>query len=150
MIIGIGSELRSDDGAGVEVVQRLRRKLAAEAGHRLSLVTGGTTPENVTAEIVRLKPDLIIFVDAADFGGVPGNVRLLDLDEIVGMTFSSHTLPLTVVIDYLRGFLPECLVQVLGIQPQDTEFGEGLSKPVESAVAAIVRATLDAVSGGSA
>ena len=139
MVVGVGSRLRSDDAAGLEVAE----KLGALSLPGVFSILGDTAPENVTGEIRRLDPTHILFVDAADLGEVPGSLRLFESADIDGMTSSTHTLPLHVIADYLTKELG-CCVLFLGLQPKSLEFGEAISdivaRAVETAVAAIEEA----------
>jgi hydrogenase 3 maturation protease len=129
VLLGVGSELRGDDAAGIRIAQRM------ESLHLpgVSALDGGTAPENLTGEIRRLSPSHLIIIDSADMGDPPGAVRLLDPDDIGGMSFGTHALPLSV----LAGFLSKetgCRVTIMGIQPRSLEFDAGLSREVAQAV----------------
>jgi len=141
VLLGIGSELRSDDGAGIRVAERVE----ALRLPGVTALAGGSAPENLTGEIRRLSPSLLIIVDAADMALPPGTVRLLEPAEIGGMAFSTHTLPLTVLADYLQKETG-CSVLILGIQPRSLEFDGALSAEAASAVEEIVQALLTCLS----
>lgn len=133
-VVGLGSELHSDDCAGVLAAQEIEKSKLS--GVRCFI--GGCAPENITGELIRYAPQLIIFVDAADIGGAAGEVRLIAPEEIVGMTFSTHTLPLHLVVTYLAQSL-QCEFAVVGIQPHSIAFGDSVAAPVLQAVEAVVR-----------
>lgn len=117
VVVGIGAELRGDDIAGVLVA----RAVAALGRSDLTGIEGCAAPENFTGEIISHKPDLVIFVDAADLGEPPGSLKIIEESEIKGFSFSTHTLPLDVILNYLAASLPDCRFLVVGIQPEDTE-----------------------------
>lgn len=130
-ILGMGHRLRRDDGLGPELCDRLQ---AALAGDRSVLVVdGGPAPENCVGVLRAFRPDRVVVVDAARMGSEPGTVRWLSLQEPAGIGTSTHTLPLPMFCEYIQGSLG-CEVRVLGIEPGDTSFGEGLTTPVELAV----------------
>ena len=135
VLLGIGSELRSDDAAGIRVAERVE----ALGLPGLISIAGGPAPENLTGEIRRLSPSLLIIVDAADMGLPPGTVRLLDPGQIGGVSFSTHTLPITVLVDYLQKETG-CAILVLGIQPRSLEFDGPLSPEIATAVEEAVQA----------
>lgn len=140
-IVGVGSELRGDDVAGLALVRRIRGELDDP---NVLLVEGGTVPENFTSKIKRFKPSLVIFVDAADFGGEPGDMILADRESIVGSSISTHSLPLSLLAEYLEketGAKP----YLLGIQPSATERVEGMSPEVEEAVETLGRELVSAL-----
>jgi hydrogenase 3 maturation protease len=98
---------------------------------------GGHAPENATGQLRRFEPEIVLLVDAADMGEHPGTVRLIDLDEIEGMSASTHSLPLSMLANYLVLELG-CTVNLLGIQPKSNEVGELISPEVAGAVREVV------------
>lgn len=129
VVLGVGSELRSDDAAGVRVAAELAR--ASLPGVRA--LDGGSAPENCTAEIRQLAPSHLIIVDSAHMEEPPGAVRLIESADISGASFGTHSLPLSVLADYIQREIG-CRVTVIGIQPLSIEFGEGMSPEVSAAV----------------
>jgi hydrogenase 3 maturation protease len=144
VVLGVGSELRSDDAAGVRVAAALGR-------HRLRGVTamdGGSAPENCTAELRQLSPSHLVIVDCAQMGEAPGTVRLIEAADIAGVSFGTHALPLTVLADYVTREIG-CRVTVIGIQPATIEFGESISPAVAAAVGEVSLALRDCLSEAS-
>lgn len=142
-IVGVGSELNGDDIAGVLVARALLP--LAESHEHLLVIDAGPAPENVTGVLRRFMPEVILFVDAARMGGTPGEVRWLDWQDITGVSASTHTLPLSIVAQYLMHELG-AEVSLLGIQPVDVSPGADVSPAVEQAIDHIVdhlRAALD-------
>ena len=134
-LIGIGNELGGDDAAGVVVIKRLQALLSDRSA--LQLINAGAAPENITGAVRRFQPGAIVLFDAADFGGDPGEVSLLDWRETTGFSASTHSLPLHVFSAYLSSELG-CPVVLVGIQPFHLDFDAPLSLPVEQAVEGIV------------
>ncbi len=110
----------------------------------MDVLIGETAPENVTGEIRRLRPSDVLFVDAADLGERPGSVRLFSSNEVVGVSSSTHTLPMHVIADYLRQELG-CRIHVLGLQPKSVAFGETISEEVAVAIEETVAALAGAL-----
>lgn len=123
-ILGIGSGLRGDDAAGLLVIRGIRSLLKLTPLHWLDVlgVEGANAPENVTGRIKKHQPEHIIVVDAADMGVSVGVCREIARDEISETHFSTHTLPLKVVIDYLEQSTGAGIT-ILGIQPGCLDFG---------------------------
>lgn len=134
--LGIGHPLRRDDAAGVEVCDRLRPALKARPD--VLVVSGGSAPENCVGALRAFAPDLVVIVDAARMGQPPGTLLRIDPSDPRAAGASTHTLPLPVFCDYVAGTLG-CDVTLLGIEPADTSFGEGLTPAVEAAVAEATR-----------
>ena len=128
VVLGIGSELRGDDSAGIMVAKKLEKEKIAG----LTVLIGGTAPENMTGEIKRLRPSHLIIVDAADMKAAPGTIRLVDPDEVGGFSFSTHSLPIKVLVNYLLEHFP-CKVTLIGIQPKSISFSDNPSPEIETA-----------------
>jgi len=145
-ILGIGSDLRADDGAGMLAAEEIKRFLAKNKRHILAKVfLGGTAPENLTGEIKRFKPTHIIMIDSVDFSKRPGTiVTLKPADVGEGVSFSTHKMPARILVDYLRSSF-ECTVFIVGIQSKLLDFGKPMSKSVLRAakeVAKIINGSL--------
>lgn len=133
--MGVGQSLCGDDGAGPAVVCRLQ--LTLEPRDNLLLLDCGHAPENCFGPIIRFAPDEILFIDAIRAAEPAGTVHWLNAHEADSVGSSTHTLSLGMLAAYLGG-ITGANAHVLGICPASMEFGEGLSKPVEAAVEAVV------------
>jgi hydrogenase 3 maturation protease len=127
-VLGVGNRLRGDDGAGPCVIDAL-----ADTARAVCL-DGGMAPENYAQAIVRAQPEVILIIDAADFGGRAGELRFFEATEISGGSFSTHAPSLALLCRYLQTATPARVAGV-AIQPERLTLGEGLSGPVTAAVA---------------
>ena len=132
-VLGAGSVLRSDDAAGVLVVEGLQSALAGAALPGVLLCNGETAPENYSGKIKRFGPTHLLVVDAADLGRAPGTVAEIRLEDVGGPTFCSHMLPLKVMLDYLKSETGTA-VTLLGIQTQSIAFDGEMCAEVSEAV----------------
>jgi len=130
LVLGIGNTLNGDDGVGIYVAEKLSKAKLSGAERELIAISAGTTPENYTSVIRHHKPDILILVDAADMGLSPGSYRIIPLEKIEIMHFSTHNLPLSFFISYLGEFCGE--VKLVGIQPDKMDVGMALSSVVQS------------------
>jgi hydrogenase 3 maturation protease len=121
--LGIGNELRRDDSVGLAVIDGLGALIDDPS---ISLVKCHEVPENFTGRVKRFNPACVILIDAADFGGAPGEVRVFELNELEGIEITTHRPSLAVLGEYLQSETSAGIF-VIGIQPADREFGEGLS-----------------------
>ena len=142
-VLGIGSELRSDDAAGILVVERLEKSgPGKDKEQSFRTFRGGTAPENITGEIKRFKPTHLVIVDAADLAKAPGEAAIFGPEDDLGaLSFSTHRMPIKIMADYLKGSF-ECKVIMIGIQPKSLVFGEGCCREVREtaeAVAALIK-----------
>jgi hydrogenase maturation protease HycI len=143
VFVGIGSELRGDDAAGVVIINRLA-ELAKTAGcPRFLFINGGSAPENVLGQIRAFQPELIVFIDAALFDCAPGTIQVIDTrrEKISGVSFCTHSLPLTIVANYIRQTVP-CEIFIIGIEPSDMNFrpDSTLTPPVAQAAEEVITA----------
>jgi hydrogenase 3 maturation protease len=138
IILGIGNILNGDDGIGVYVAQRIIEQLQAareepEQAQAMGIsgviaINCGTTPENYTSIIRKHDPDRLVLVDAAHMGLSAGSYRIVSPEKIGVMHVSTHNIPLSVFVSYVR---ESCKAVVLiGIQPYRMEFGRALSRAV--------------------
>lgn len=132
LIITVGNSFRSDDGAGPYIASGLRQS------NKLSIIDAGYTPENIIDQAVKFAPGRIIFIDAADFGGAPGELRLIDAEHIPQASLSTHSMPLPVVSRILYEDTG-AKIYFIGIQPKSIEHKAGLSKEVNLAADALIK-----------
>ncbi len=139
-VIGIGNELNGDDAAGVLVARALAQRLGnreREDSPAFLIIEGGLAPEAFTGPLRRFQPDLVILVDAAELGESPGTVRSYDWSAAQGMSATTHTLPPSVLAEFLMKELG-CQVRLVGIQPEHLEFDKEMSEAVVKAVEKVV------------
>ena len=134
VILGVGSELRRDDGVGLEITRRLKRNVP----DFVKLIECGTVPESFVDPISKWRPTHILIIDSAEMGKPPGTAELINAENIGGITLSTHHMPLSILIKYLEGTTGAKTI-LLGIQPQDIAFGEGLTKIIQKTAKKIVK-----------
>lgn len=128
VILGIGNMLRRDDGVGSMLASRIREKVP------FTVYDAQEGPENYLGKIIRDKPDNIVIIDAVDFGGKPGEFRVLEGQGLkTANLFSTHNASLSLTINYLQSNLKVDII-ILIIQPENISFGEGLSQAVSGAL----------------
>lgn len=132
IIVAVGNRMRKDDGVGPYIASRL------ESSENLVIIDAAFSPENVIDKIIQLNPRCVIFIDAADFKGKPGEVRVIDESEISEYTVSTHTVPLRIVAAVIKSET-SASISFIGIQTQNVGFGEGLSRKVKKAADEIIR-----------
>ena len=132
-ILGVGSDLRGDDSAGLMVARTLLQCLPPNEESNILVIEGGPAPENYTGKIRAFQPNLVLIVDAANITEAPGTIQWIPLDSIDGMSASSHSLPLSVLAHFLTLELG-CDVAILGIQPEQNGIGAEVSPLVSAAI----------------
>jgi len=103
------------------------------------ILEAGLAPENCTGAVRRFAPDWVILADAAQWGGKAGEILWADSKDAAGWSGSTHTLPLSMLAEYLAAELG-CRILIAGIQPACLDFGAPLSPEVEQAVENLVEA----------
>ncbi|MFZ5910146.1 MAG: hydrogenase 3 maturation endopeptidase HyCI [Chloroflexota bacterium] len=136
-LVGIGSDLRGDDSAGLAVARALLDDERLRNAPDLLVLEGGLAPENQTGKIRAFRPELVLFVDAAQMDEPPGAIQFIPLETLDGMSASSHSLPLSMLASYIISDLG-CQVEVLGIQPAKNEIDMVLNFPVRAAVNEVI------------
>jgi len=147
-VIGVGSTLAGDDAAGMMAAEALEKKIPKISPFRkIKIIKTETVPESFTGEIINLKPSHVVILDAADFGKKPGEVTLLDEKTIKGVTFSTHRLPPSIMIQYLKKHI-DCSVMVVGFQPGCVAFGTKPSATIKKAAVDFVNMFIKALKDG--
>jgi hydrogenase 3 maturation protease len=130
VVVTLGNACRGDDGVGPYIAARLVTR------DGLTVIDAATTPENFVEELIALNPAYILFLDAADFGGAPGEARLIAPADIPDFTLSTHMFPLSAICGLIASVIP-AEIRVLGVQIADCSFGEGLSAAVKETAEAV-------------
>lgn len=114
IILGIGNELKYDDGVGPFIVSGLNKEISKE---NIILINAQTVPENFTGKIRKENPSHIIIIDACLMGLNPGDYQIVNSDEFTNIGISTHSMSLS----YFVKFLNHDNVIFLGIEPQSLE-----------------------------
>ena len=140
-MLGIGDRYWRDDGVGSLIAEALQPCPEFEA------IDAGCVPENYLERGAGKNPDAILMIDATDFGGTPGEVRLLETDNIAQSGLSTHAGSMHMLASYLQA-RTGAQIALLAIQPADSSAGEDLSLEV-SRTALFLEETLPAIVGAS-
>ena len=123
-VVGVGSVMRGDDGAGPEVVAELQRR-----GFKMPCVDAAEVPENYGGWVPKQELEAVVFVDAVEFGGEPGECRVIPFEHLMISASNTHRMSLHYTVQYLRDQWEGDAILV-GIQPKSMKLGEGLSREV--------------------
>jgi len=131
LVMAIGNDLKGDDG----VAWRVADMLAKEIGKDENFLTLKTSvPENHVKEISDFSPNLLIIIDAADFGKRPGAIKYIREYQISEAAVSTHTTPLTIFLRLYQADQPvKRAVTLIGIQKKSSDFGQPMTAPVREA-----------------
>jgi len=130
LVLGVGNPLRRDDMLGLHLIRELQQ---GSSFPNIDLREGpfdGLTLLDEMQEYAR-----VLLIDAVDMHAEPGAIRLftpLEVKQYIRRdTLSTHGFGLAEVIQLMDalGLSPD--LKILGIQPKNIEFGEGLSPEIE-------------------
>lgn len=137
VIVGIGNSLRGDDGAGPELIRRLKKFQLPTSNSKLSLIDTGSVPENFLQKIVGERPDVILLVDTINLEKPAGSVEIIEAENLKEESFSTHNASLKLTIEYLKKETKAALF-LLGIQPKNIGFGQRISPEVEKSINSVI------------
>ena len=130
-VIGVGNRLRGDDGIGSRVAGQVAPRVAA------AVVDGGVAPENHLEKIARMRPETVVVIDAADFGGRPGEMRFVAAADAKGGGLSTHAVSLDLFARYLEQRAGS-RVFLVAVQAVSAGWEESMSAPVAAAAERLV------------
>lgn len=129
LYVGIGNVLKHDDGAGVYVAKNIERRYDTD------VLVVEVSIENYIGKINALNADVLILIDCMDLERNPGDFELVKPEDIKDFTTNTHN----VSLKKLKTLFTIDEIYVLGIQPKNVQFGEGLSTEVMKAAQNILR-----------
>jgi hydrogenase 3 maturation protease len=132
-VLGIGNDMRTDDGLGPFVIEGLN------LDHPDLLIENvGSVPEAFARPLVEFGAQRVIMVDAADMGKPAAHIDLITKERIGGITISTHSMPLSLLMMYLEQETKGKTV-LLGVQPKSIVFGEGLTPEIREVAQKVIR-----------
>jgi hydrogenase 3 maturation protease len=137
MIFGIGNEMMGDDAAGSLTARELRMLLqGCDYGSVAEVLVAGTNPENFSGVVREKRPDLVIFIDAADMRLPAGEIAFLSPADMHSMMHSTHTMPLSFLGNYLEKITGARII-ALGIQAGQIQLEVPMTREVAESVKSI-------------
>lgn len=122
---------RGDDGAGPLVAESAKRW----SSDRFKVMNVEEALGRLLPDAIDLRPSHIIVVDAALVGGPPGTVKLMRMEDVESVRFSStHDLPVKVAVGLLASQTGAEAI-LIGIQPETTKLRGEISESVRTACA---------------
>lgn len=129
-LLTIGNPLRGDDGIGAYLGQLVEKEMIG-----WNVFYGDDTPESEFHALRAFAPDVIVVVDATTGMNV-GSVEVVDISDDRDYMYSTHNLPMPILLSYLRGFCSVVLFlglnvdieKVLDINPSLSEEAQATAK----------------------
>lgn len=154
LVAGVGNIFLGDDAFGVEVVQRLERRILPD---HVRVVDFGIRSYDLAYALMEAW-ELVILVDAVCRGSEPGTVYVIEAElpqqeqSAAGLSFDAHSMnPVSVLqlAAHLGGTIARTLV--VGCEPASTGSDEGgqsgLSQPVQNAIDEAIRVIEELIAG---
>jgi len=131
-LVGVGNRMKGDDAFGPLLIDRLAGSI------RFTCIDAGVAPENYLERIIRVGAGTVLFADAADFGGRPGELRIIEPRRLSGNALSTHALSLGLAAEYLskRG---AGRILLLAVQPAAAGLGDPVSTPVAATLESLAK-----------
>lgn len=129
VLVGIGNPIRGDDGIGYFLVTEMSKLNLPN----LICIEAGENPENYIGQIIKLNPDNMILIDAAELGKSPGSIDLINVDDIDEAGCSTHTMSLKYLIHSIKDEIILKKIIIIGIQPENIDYKIKLSEKVNEA-----------------
>jgi len=147
LVLGIGNTLLTDDGVGVHAVQYLKDHYTHLPD--TEYLDGGTLSFTLATSVEQA--DKLIIIDATQLNAEPGSVRAFigaEMDNFLNRQTkcSVHEVSLLDIVSIAR--LTEQLPQkraLIGIQPENIDWGEFPSPAVQAAIPVAVRKTVELI-----
>ena len=125
-ILGLGEELKADDGVGKYIVDELKKRKSKH------LILYSSVPENAFTKLRNKGIGELTIIDAADFSGRPGEIRIVsDFKETIRL--STHSTSISKMVDYMKKSIGIKHVTIVLIQAKSLEFGEKMSPEIKQA-----------------
>lgn len=138
--VGVGNPGRGDDGVGV----RLAAALSEVPGS--DVIIAGEAPERCLTRLIGGGYDVVVFIDAVDFGGAPGSVAVLDGAEISARfpQVSTHRISLGALARMIEAS-GGTRVRLLGVQPESLGAAPDLTPAVSRTLDLLSRLFSEAI-----
>ncbi|WP_407376620.1 hydrogenase maturation peptidase HycI [Methanobrevibacter sp.] len=134
--MGVGNELKCDDGVGPYIIRRLKGEIIEN--ENLLFIDGQTVPENFTGKIRKEKPTHLIIVDACLMDSNPGDIKIVDKDDFVNIGISTHSMSLSFFVKYLEKDTDFKIIFV-GIEPKSMDYKDRPTEEIAMAANEFVK-----------
>lgn len=132
IILGVGNELKCDDGVGPYIINKLKDE-NIEDKKKLLFIDAKTVPENFTGKIRKEKPTHLIIVDACLMDEEPGTMKIVNKYDFASIGISTHSMSLSFFVRYLERDT-EFRIIFVGIEPESMDYADNPTAKVAKAV----------------
>ena len=109
-------------------------------------INGGSVPENFTGLIKKIGPSHIILIDASLMKREAGEINIVNKDNIVDISISTHSMSLAYLIKYLEQE-KEYNILFIGIEPEVMDLSFELSPKIKDSSDMLIKLLFDKILG---
>ena len=107
-------------------------------------INGGSVPENFTGLIKKINPSHIILIDATLMNMEAGEINIVDKENIVDISISTHSMSLAYLIKYLQ-LEKEYDILFIGIEPEKMDLSFDLSPKIKNSSNMLIKLLFDRI-----
>ena len=107
-------------------------------------INGGSVPENFTGLIKKINPSHIILIDATLMNMEAGEINIVDKENIVDISISTHSMSLAYLIKYLQ-LEKEYDILFIGIEPEKMDLSFDLSPKIKNSSNMLITLLFDRI-----
>ena len=107
-------------------------------------INGGSVPENFTGLIKKINPSHIILIDATLMNREAGEINIVDKENIVDISISTHSMSLAYLIKYLQ-LEKEYDILFIGIEPEKMDLSFDLSPKIKNSSNMLIKLLFDRI-----
>lgn len=137
LITGVGNPFRHDDGIGPAIIKILQQ----ENNSSFDLIDSGTDSLALLDKLAFY--DKATIIDAAQMMEAPGTIKQFTPEEakikIKGDVLSTHGVGLAEMFALMQHLNIKTKIKIIGVQPKDISYGEGLSNEVQDQIPQILK-----------
>ena len=108
------------------------------------LINGGSVPENFTGLIKKSNPSHIILIDASLMNLDAGEINIVNKDNIVDISISTHSMSLSYLIKYLE-LEKDYNILFIGIEPEVMDLSFELSSKIKNSSDMLIKLLFDKI-----
>ena len=108
------------------------------------LINGGSVPENFTGLIKKCNPSHIILIDASLMNLDAGEINIVNKDNIVDISISTHSMSLSYLIKYLE-LEKDYNILFIGIEPEIMDLSFELSPKIKDSSDMLIKLLFDKI-----
>ncbi len=148
-VIGIGNPLRSDDGIGIVLIEKLieHKEFFPE---NIDFLDGGTGGFNILHDLSKYEE--VVFIDAVNINKKPGETMFLNIDDIrsknQGFNLTTHCQDFLKIIDLSEKLKEKpSEIYLYAVQPKDLSHSRGVSQEVKGKLSIIFKDLKEKIDG---